>query len=312
MVDYYWGHQRRYNDYSSYIRKRFGERVQKVSVNAGFTCPNRDGTKGTGGCDFCNNSTFNPDYCVPQLSITEQIEKGISFFRPKYRTQQYLAYFQAYSNTYDELDALASRYQEALNHPLVGGIVLGTRPDCIEDDLLHLLCDWQKKYYIAIELGAESTHNETLTNINRGHTWEESELATKRIHEAGIPVGMHLILGLPGEDRVLMLNHARQASKLPLSYLKLHQLQIVRGSKFEEIYNNDPDYFTLFKLDEFIELIVDFLELLSPDIVMERFISQAPHNLLIAPRWGLKNFEFVHKVETRLEERNTWQGRLYN
>ncbi|MCG8579890.1 MAG: TIGR01212 family radical SAM protein [Bacteroidales bacterium] len=306
-----WGHNKRYNDYSSYIRRTFGERVQKVSINAGFTCPNRDGSKGTGGCAFCNNSTFNPSYCGPELSITEQIDKGSSFFRPKYQTQQYLAYFQAYSNTYGETGYLLEQYQQALDHPKVTGIVLGTRPDCISDDLLVHLKEWRKDYYIAIELGAESTSNDTLAQINRGHSYEETIEAANKISAAGIPVGMHLILGLPGEDRNQLLQHANEVSKLPISFLKLHQLQIVKGSAFAGIYDANPAYFNLFTAEEFIDLIVDFLELMNPQIVMERFISQAPHDLLIAPRWGLKNFEFVAKVEKRLAERETWQGRLY-
>ncbi|WP_430817494.1 TIGR01212 family radical SAM protein [Carboxylicivirga sp. RSCT41] len=306
-----WGHNKRYNDYSSYIRRTFGERVQKVSINAGFTCPNRDGSKGTGGCAFCNNSTFNPSYCGPELSITEQIDKGSSFFRPKYQTQQYLAYFQAYSNTYGETDYLLEQYQQALDHPKVTGIVLGTRPDCISDDLLEHLKEWRKDYYIAIELGAESTSNETLAQINRGHSYEETIEAATKISAAGIPVGMHLILGLPGEDRKQLLQHAVEVSALPINFLKLHQLQIVKGSAFAGIYEENPAHFNLFTAEEFIDLIVDFLELMNPQIVMERFISQAPHDLLIAPRWGLKNFEFVAKVEKRLAERDTWQGRLY-
>ncbi|MBN2166839.1 MAG: TIGR01212 family radical SAM protein [Marinilabiliaceae bacterium] len=311
MMVYPWVHTKRYNDYSSYIKNKFGERVQKVSVNAGFTCPNRDGSKGIGGCAFCNNSTFNPSYCDPEMSITEQINQGISFFRTKYQSQKYLAYFQAYTNTYAKLNVLIKRYQEALSHPLVCGIVIGTRPDCIEEELLDVLSDWQKDYYIAIELGAESTRDKTLLEIHRGHTWEESVFATNLIHRAGIPVGMHLILGLPNENRELMLEHAKHVSNLPLSYLKLHQLQIVKGSKFAELYSAEPNYFNLFSPDDFVELVVDFLERLSPHIIMERFISQAPHDLLIAPKWGLKNFEFVHMVEQRMEERDTWQGRLF-
>ncbi|MCU4155573.1 TIGR01212 family radical SAM protein [Carboxylicivirga sp. A043] len=307
-----WGHDKRYNDYSSYIKRTFGERVQKVSINAGFTCPNRDGSKGVGGCAFCNNSTFNPSYCGPELSILEQIEKGTSFFRPKYQTQQYLAYFQAYSNTYGETEHLIAQYKQALSHPKVTGIVLGTRPDCISDDLLAVLKEWTKDYYIAIELGAESTSNETLEQINRGHTYEETIDAAERISKAGIPVGLHMILGLPGEDRKRLLEHATEVSRLPISFLKLHQLQIVKGSQFGEIYNEHPDYFNLLAADEFIDLVVDFLELMNPRIVMERFISQAPHDLLMAPRWGLKNFEFVAKVEKRLAERDTWQGRLFS
>ncbi|MCT4591714.1 MAG: TIGR01212 family radical SAM protein [Carboxylicivirga sp.] len=310
-MQYPWGHDKRYNDYSSYIKRTFGERVQKVSINAGFTCPNRDGSKGTGGCAFCNNSTFNPSYCGPELSILEQIEKGTSFFRPKYQTQQYLAYFQAYSNTYGETSFLIDQYQQALSHPKVTGIVLGTRPDCISDDLLKVLAEWRKDYYIAIELGAESTSDDTLELINRGHSFAETVDAANRISNAGIPVGLHMILGLPGEDRQALLAHADEVSKLPINFLKLHQLQIVKGSAFGNIYDNQPDYFQLFTAEEFIELVVDFLELMNPAIVMERFISQAPHDLLIAPRWGLKNFEFVAKVEKRLAERNTWQGKRY-
>lgn len=310
-MQYHWGHNKRYNDYSSYIKRTFGERVQKVSINAGFTCPNRDGSKGTGGCAFCNNSTFNPSYCGPELSVIEQIEKGTSFFRPKYQTQQYLAYFQAYSNTYGETSYLIEQYQQALSHPKVTGIVLGTRPDCISDDLLKVLKEWRKEYYIAIELGAESTSDTTLNLINRGHSYAETIDAANRISDAGIPVGLHMILGLPGEGREALLTHAGEVSKLPISFLKLHQLQIVKGSEFGKIYLDQPEYFNLFTAAEFIELVVDFLELMNPAIVMERFISQAPHDLLIAPRWGLKNFEFVAKVEKRLAERNTWQGRRY-
>ncbi len=310
-MQYDWETSKRYNDYSSYIKRTFGERVQKVSVNAGFTCPNRDGSKGTGGCAFCNNSTFNPSYCGPELSIVEQIDKGISFFRPKYQTQKYLAYFQAYSNTYGETAYLLEQYQEALNHPKVTGIVLGTRPDCISDDLLATLKEWRKDYYIAIELGAESTSDDTLLQINRGHSYAETVDAAKRISAVGIPVGMHLILGLPGENREQLLQHAKEVSQLPISFLKLHQLQIVKGSAFANIFESNPDYFRLYTAEEFIDLVVDFLELMNPRIVMERFISQAPHDLLIAPRWGLKNFEFVAKVEKRLAERESWQGKKY-
>ncbi|TRX62983.1 TIGR01212 family radical SAM protein [Carboxylicivirga sp. M1479] len=306
-----WGHDKRYNDYSSYIRRTFGERVQKVSINAGFTCPNRDGSKGTGGCSFCNNTTFNPSYCGPELSIQEQIDKGTSFFRPKYQAQQYLAYFQAYSNTYGETEFLIDQYQQALNHPKVEGIILGTRPDCISDDLLEHLKKWQKDYYIAIELGAESTLNTTLDNINRGHSYEETVDAAQRIAAAGIPVGLHLILGLPGEDREQLLKHADEVSKLPISFLKLHQLQIVKGSAFETLYEQNPSHFNLYSAEEFIDLVVEFVELMNPNIVMERFISQAPYDLLVAPKWGIKNFEFVAKIEKRLAELDSWQGKRF-
>jgi uncharacterized protein len=310
-MDYPWGHPKRYNDYSSYIKNTFGERVQKVSVNAGFTCPNRDGSKGVGGCAFCNNSTFNPSYCGPELTITQQIDKGISFFRNKYQTQYYFAYFQAYSNTYGQTSQLLEKYKQALSHPHVRGLVLGTRPDCVADDLIAELAALQKQYYIAIELGAESTNDDTLKQINRGHGWDETVDTVHRIHNANIPVGLHMILGLPGESRETILGHAKRISELPVNYLKLHQLQIVKGSRFAADYQRNPDMFKLFSCDEFVDLVVDFIETLSPSIVMERFISQAPFDLLIAPNWGVKNFEFVHKVEKRLEERVTWQGKTF-
>ncbi len=310
-MEYLWGHSRRFNDYSSYIKRTFSERVQKVSVDAGFSCPNRDGNKGVGGCTFCNNSTFNPSYCGEGNSITDQINTGINFFSPKYKTQQYLAYFQAYSNTYDDIDVLKNRYQEALDHPQIIGIVIGTRPDCISDELLIYLGDLNKTHHITIEYGIESTLDSTLEKINRGHDYEIGEQAIIKTKEFGLNVGAHLILGLPGESHADILNHAKRLSQLPLDYLKLHQLQLVRGSVMGEEYLKNPSNMKLFEVDEYIDLVVDFIEVLNPGIVMERFISQSPKDLLIAPKWGLKNFEFVAKVEKRLKERDTWQGRLF-
>ncbi|MCW3807684.1 TIGR01212 family radical SAM protein [Plebeiibacterium marinum] len=310
-MEYEWGHSRRFNDYSSYIKRSFDERVQKVSVDAGFSCPNRDGSKGVGGCTFCNNSTFNPSYCGEGNSITHQIETGINFFSPKYKTQHYLAYFQAYSNTYESLEVLKARYQEALNHPKIIGIVIGTRPDCVDDELLGYLAEINKDYHVTIEYGVESTNDATLKRINRGHGFQEGVDAIVKSSKAGLKVGAHLILGLPGESEEDIYNHAREMSKLPLDYLKLHQLQLVRGSVMGEDYLRNPSHIKLYEVDEYIELVVNFLELLNPEIVLERFISQSPRELLIAPKWGLKNFEFVAKVEKRLKDRDTWQGRLF-
>ncbi|GAF02685.1 TIGR01212 family radical SAM protein [Saccharicrinis fermentans] len=310
-MEYLWGHARRFNDYSSYIKKTFNGRVQKVSVDAGFSCPNRDGSKGTGGCTFCNNSTFNPAYCGEGNSITQQIDTGIAVFAHKYKTQRYLAYFQAYSNTYAHLDVLKERYREALEHPQVIGIVIGTRPDCISDELLDYLAELNKNYHVTVEYGIESTLNTTLLKINRGHNYESGQEAIMKTAHAGINVGAHLILGLPGESRDDVLRHAREMSALPLDYLKLHQLQLVRGSAMGEAYLKNQNDVHLYAVDEYIELVVDFLEILNPGIVMERFISQSPKELLIAPQWGLKNFEFVAKVEKRLKERDTWQGKLF-
>jgi radical SAM protein (TIGR01212 family) len=277
----------------------------------GFTCPNRDGSRGTGGCTFCNNNTFNPDYCDPERSITEQLNHGISFFRDKYPDQYYMAYFQAYTNSYAPLDRLKLLYEEALAHPQVNGIVVGTRPDCLPDDLIAYFVQLQKKYYVVVELGIESTCEETLLKVNRGHTFEEARDAVFRLYDAGLSVGGHLILGLPGEDDQTILAHANVISQLPLNYLKLHQLQYVRGSGLGRAYEKDPSQFRVFDPGEYIDLVIAFLERLNPEIVLERLASQAPYNLLLAPHWGLKNFQIVEKVRKRMNELNTWQGKQY-
>lgn len=304
-------HERRYNDYSTYIKKLFSERIQKISVNAGFTCPNRDGLKGYGGCTYCNNQTFNPAYTHTELSISEQIQRGIDFFKPKYETQKYLAYFQAYTNTYDEFNTLVNKYEQALNMPNVVGLVIGTRPDCMPDELLDYLTEKQKNYYISVEYGVESTCDNTLEYINRGHTYAESVETIQRTAAKGIPTGAHLILGLPNEDKATLLSHAKKLSKLPLTTLKLHQLQLVRGTQMFVQYKRNPEWFHLYDVDEYIDLVIDFLEVLNPDFIVERFVSQSPEKLLIAPKWGIKNFEFVAKVEKQLKKRDTWQGKLY-
>jgi radical SAM protein (TIGR01212 family) len=302
---------RRYNDYPSFSKDFFGERVQKISVNAGFTCPNRDGKTGYGGCTYCNNQSFNPGYCTPELSISEQIQKGIDFFRKKYKTQKYLAYFQAYTNTYEATDTLVQKYTEALNIPEVIGLVIGTRPDCITSELLDYFSHLSQKHYISIEYGLESTLDSTLDFINRGHSYNDSVQAIQQTSEAGIHTGAHLILGLPKESREAILGHATAISKLPLNTIKLHQLQLIKGTKMARQFSENPEWFRFYTLDEYINLAIDFIELLNPAFVIERFISQSPLHLLENQRWGIKNFEFVHKIEKRLKERDTWQGRLY-
>lgn len=308
---YLWNRDKRYNDYPGYFKELFSERVQKLSIHAGFTCPNRDGSKGTGGCTYCNNQTFNPAYCQTGINISEQIETGISFFAPKYKTQKYLAYFQAYTNTYDKLEVLTAKYEEALRNPNIIGIVVGTRPDCVNDEILDYFKKLQERVYVTIEYGIESTNDDTLKLINRGHTYQESIDAIVQTAERGIPVGGHMILGLPREDRTQTIQHAHELSKLPLETLKLHQLQLIKGTRMAKQYEMFPEWFHLYSAEEYIDLVIDFLEVLNPNIVMERFISQSPKELLLAPTWGLKNFEFVGKLEKRLKERNTYQGRLY-
>ncbi len=300
-----------YKNYSSYLKSIFNGQVQKISINAGFTCPNRDGKTGTGGCTYCNNQTFNPDYCKPNKSITQQIEEGIAFFRKKYPNQLYLAYFQAYTNTYGEINSLKQKYEEALSHPLVAGLVIGTRPDCVDEELLDYFAGLSKRYYVMIEYGVESTSNETLMFINRGHNYDSSVRAITQTAQKGIATGAHLILGLPGEDREIILSHAKNISRLPLTTIKLHQLQLIKGTKMAEQYVEHPEWFHIYSADEYIDLAVDFIELLNPDFIIERFVSQSPKELLIAPDWGLKNYEFTFKIEKALRKRNTFQGRLF-
>ena len=310
-MQYSWNHERRYNDFPTYFKSKFKERVQKVSVDAGFTCPNRDGTKALNGCSYCNNKSFKPDYCRLERSITDQLEQGIDFFVRKHQSMLFLAYFQAYSNTYAELAVLKERYEEALNHPRVIGLVIGTRPDCVTADVLDYLEELSRKYYVMIEFGLESVNDGTLLRINRGHDVETAKWAIRETARRGIHNCAHLILGLPGEDREDFLAQAREVSKLPLENLKLHQLQIHKGTRLAVEYADRPQDFQLFNVEEYIELVVDYLEVLNPAIIIERFVSQAPGDLLIAPKWGLKNFEFVAKLEKRLRERNTWQGRFF-
>lgn len=301
-----------YNDYSTFIKKKFGERVQKISLDTGFTCPNRDGTKGFGGCTYCNNNTFNPYYCKPSKSITQQLNEGIAFFSKKYKTQQYLAYFQAYTNTYADIELVKELYLEAINHPQIIGLVIGTRPDCINEELIHFLAELAKTNYIALEFGVESTLNRTLDFINRCHTFEETKAAYELAKNKNLHLGAHLIIGLPGESKEEMLNHAVELSKLPINTLKIHQLQVVKHTMMAQQLKTEPHLFNLFKLDDYIEFICDFVALLRPDIIIERFISESPAHLLIAPKWnGVKNFEIVSKVENRLKEKNLWQGKHY-
>lgn len=300
-----------YADMGSYLAARFPYKVQKISLHAGFSCPNRDGTKGRGGCTYCNNQTFSPDYCHTGRSITEQLDEGIAFFARKYPDMKYLAYFQAYTNTYGATPYLAACYEEALAHEGVVGLIIGTRPDCMPPDLLAYLSDLARDRYLMVEYGIESTCDETLVRVNRGHDYASAVDAVRRTAEAGIPVGAHMILGLPGESRETILSHAGRLSALPLTMVKLHQLQLIRGTRLAQEYEQGVADIYPYTVTEYVDLAIDFIERLRPDIVVERFVSQSPDALLIAPRWGLKNHEFTARLLQRMRERNTWQGRLW-
>jgi uncharacterized protein len=314
MKRYPWGDERPYNSYSRYFRSLFGGRVQKVAIDAGFTCPNRDGTKGLGGCHFCNNEGFNPSYCVPEKSITQQIDEGISFHRWRYKKAlTYLVYFQAHTNTYGKTEVLVKMYQEALSHPEVTGLVIGTRPDCLEDELLRYLSQLSRNHYIHLEIGIESVYDTTLAAINRGHDFAAAVDALERAGHNGITTGAHFIFGLPGETKVMMLAAAEIISALPLTTVKFHQLQILKGTRFEEMYNENPDQFSLMGFQEYASMLIAFLERLNPMFVVERFAGEVPPRFQAAPGWGMmRNEQVVAAIEQMLKERNTWQGRLFS
>ncbi len=301
--------RQRYTDLSAFLAKRFAGKVQKISVDGGFTCPNRDGSIGRGGCAYCNNSTFNPAYCAQTPSVRRQLEEGKAFFASKYPQMRYLAYFQAYTNTYAELPRLRELYEEALAVDGVVGLVIGTRPDCVPDELLDYLAELSRRCFVMVEYGVESANDVTLRRINRGHDFACSQDAIRRTAERGIAVGAHMILGLPGEGREELLHQAARISALPLDTLKLHQLQIVRGTRMAQEFEQHPEDFRLYTAAAYAELVVDYLEHLRPTLAVERFVSQSPKALLIAPDWGLKNYEFTELVKRRLRERDTWQGR---
>ena len=300
-----------YNEFPLFLKRYFPYKVQKISLNAGFTCPNRDGNKGYGGCNYCNNQTFNPDYCRTEKSITRQLEEGKHFFAHKYPEMKYLAYFQAYTNTYGELESLKLKYEEALSVDGVVGLVIGTRPDCMPDDLLRYLESINKHTFLLVEYGIESTCDETLRRINRGHTFQTTVDAVERTAACGILTGGHIILGLPGETHQSIVAQAQDLSGLPITTLKMHQLQLIRGTRMALEYERSPEDFHLFGVEEYIELVVDYVEHLRPDIVLERFVSQSPKDLLIAPDWGLKNYEFNHRVQKRMKELDAYQGKKY-
>lgn len=302
-----------YNDYSRYIKRRFGKRVQKISVDAGFTCPNRDGTKSTGACIYCANESFSPFYCNPKISITEQLLKGIEFFSPKYKTQEYLAYFQSYTNTYSNIELLKEKYSEALDVKGICGLVIATRPDCINEEILEMITNLGNDKYVAIEYGVESTKDDTLNFINRGHSWSDTIKAIKLTAKFKINIGVHLILGLPGENHNDFMVHAERISKLPINFLKIHQLQILKNTPIEKIFKETPELFIDLSLENYVKIVVDFVERLNPNIIIERFTGESPLEMIIYPRWeGKKNYEITHLVVNELKRQNSYQGKLYS
>ena len=298
-----------YRDYGTWIRQQFPFRVQKISVDAGFSCPNRDGRISTGGCIYCDNRTFNPSYCQRHQSITAQLEAGKQFFARKYPDMKYLAYFQAFTNTYAPLRQLQALYQEALSVPDIVGIVIGTRPDCVSDELLDYLSELSHKTFVLVEYGIESANDATLQRINRGHTFAQAQDAVCRTHQRGLLTGAHIIFGLPGEDEAEILRQAPILSALPLDILKIHQMQVIKGTLLAELYTQQQLH--VFSIDEYIRLLANYIQYLRKDLVLERFVSQSPKELLIAPSWGLKNYEFTNLFVNYLRTNQIYQGSRY-
>lgn len=306
-----WGTSRPFNSWADNCKKIYGSRIQKVSINAGFTCPNRDGSLGIGGCTFCNNKGFSPSYCHDNDSITIQLDKGLRFLKNRYkRATIFVAYFQAYSNTYDELSRLKELYEEALSHPEISGISIGTRPDCIDDQKLEYLALLARDKIVSVEYGVESVYEDTLVRVNRGHTFEDSKKAIIKTAALGLHTTAHLILGLPGETREQMLAQSKIISELPIDSIKFHQLQIVSDTIMAQQYKSDPGQFHFFELDEYIDFMVSFLENLSPGISIERFAGEVPPKYNLRSSWNkIRSDQVTLMIEKQMNSRNTWQGK---
>jgi radical SAM protein (TIGR01212 family) len=298
---------RRYKSFGAYMKKRFGTTVYKVSVDAGFTCPNRDGTLGNAGCIYCNNDSFRPNSCRPALSLDEQVRSGIVSVRKRYEAEKFLVYFQPYTNTYAPVAELEALYRQALSNPSVVGLVIGTRPDAVDGDKVALLQSLAKRYFILVEYGMQSIFNKTLEFINRGHDYDTFLRTLDMTRDRGILIGAHIIVGFPTETRDEMLSMADEISQLPLEFLKIHQLLVVKGTVLENMYGENP--FHVFGYDEYLDFVTEFVERLSPRIVLERLFSTAPEDVLIAPQWGKNRREILRDIEKRLDEKDTWQGK---
>lgn len=288
-------------EFGTWLQAKLGCKAQKISVDAGFTCPNRDGTIGTGGCTFCDNRTFNPSYCRNGGSVTEQLEEGKRFFGRKYPTLKYLAYFQSFTNTYGSIDRLRSLYEEALSVSDVVGIVIGTRPDCVSESVLDYLEELSHRTFVLVEYGVESANEETLVRVNRGHTFAQAENAIRQTATRGIPVGVHMIIGFPWEERCELMRQADILATLPITTLKLHQLQVIRGTELARQYQASP--WAVPTAEEYVDLVLEYISHLPSSIILERFVSQSPPEFVIAPKWGLKNHEFAALV--RKKEKKT-------
>lgn len=295
-----------YTDYPEYLERFFpGIKIQKISVNAGFSCPNRDGTLGYGGCIYCDNTSFTPSYCFDSDNVSVQIDAGKKFFSSKYPEMEFLAYFQSYTNTLSNDTAYLERiYREAMKVSGVVGIIIGTRPDSLPDNVVRLLAGLNREKKVFVELGVESSHDSTLRLVNRGHGWNDTVSAVRRLSESGLSVGIHLIAGLPGEDDDMILDTVRRAVELPIESLKMHHLQVLRDTPLARLVDEGKIYIKSYTVEDYIELCIKIIKLVPSNIAIERFLSSSPPQKVLMPKWGMKNYEFTARLLNRLEEIN--------
>ncbi len=300
---------KRYHSYNTYLKKIYGQRIQKVTVDAGFTCPNRDGTVASGGCIYCNNESFNPGYNDPTKSVRQQIDEGTEFLKRRYGVEKFIVYFQPYSNTYASLDKLKQLYEEALSSPGIVGLTIGTRPDCIDEGKIDYLESLGKTHDITIEYGLESIYDESLKKINRGHDYKSFLDAIEMTKGRGIKICTHIILGFPWENKEQWLHQADILSEIDFNFLKIHQLHIVKNTSMERQHIQNP--YRLFTLSEYVDTVVAFLERLNPEIIIQRLAGEAPKHMLVAPNWGKRNTEVIQFITNELKKKDTWQGKFY-
>jgi radical SAM protein (TIGR01212 family) len=312
-MEYIWGDSKPYYSYKHFLTSRFGGRIQKLTIDAGFTCPNRDGTKGTRGCTYCLNDAFNPSYCIPTKSISQQLKEGIEFHQNRYRRADgFLAYFQAYSNSYAPLEKLKQIYEPALQHPLVKGLVVGTRPDCLDEEKLDYFAQLNEKGFVSLEIGIESCNNRTLAHINRGHTFEEAIQTIEACAQRGLHTGGHLIFGLPDETPEQWMQEIELINKLPLSSIKFHQLQIIKKTAMAEEFSQHHNRFHTFTLKSYIEFIIHYVEKIRPNLVIERFAGEVPPRFLFVNNWSAIRYDAIlQKIEHQMKTENRWQGKYY-
>ncbi|MEE8044953.1 MAG: TIGR01212 family radical SAM protein [Thermodesulfobacteriota bacterium] len=299
----------RYNTYRPYIKEKLGYRVNKLSVDMGFTCPNRDGNLAVGGCVYCNNDSFVPPYARARFSMDQQITNGMDYLRKRFKAEKFIVYFQSYTNTYDSVEKLEEMYRNALKYEDVIGIAVGTRSDCIDEEKISMFEELAKDYYVSLEFGIESIYDKTLEFMNRGHDYQSVLDAIEMSKGRGFEIGAHIIVGMPTETKEEMLAMAGEVSSLGIDVFKVHNLHIVRNTPLARMYKKEP--FSLFNFEEYIDFIIEFLERLSPDMVIERLFTDTPHQLLIAPDWGKSHLQILQAIEAELERKDTYQGRLY-